>query len=143
MSAWSSCGQPSASQMPCFHSTLRGITGHCGQPEPRGLDRLPDVDVRVADHQGVRPAGSAPDRVGDAGLLRSGDEVVDEHAEPAAGTGLEVGHDGGQIVDAAEVFDDDALDAQVVAPHLFDEFGVVPALDVDAAGAARSGPAPR
>ena len=39
-----------------------------------------------------------------------------------------------EIVDAAEVFDHHALDPQVVAPHLLDEFGVVSALDVDPAG---------
>ena len=39
----------------------------------------------------------------------------------------------GEVVDAAEVLHDDALDAQVVAPDLLDELGVVPALDEDPA----------
>ena len=40
----------------------------------------------------------------------------------------------GEVVDAAEVLDDDALDPQVVAPDLLDQLGVVAALDVDPAG---------
>ena len=128
--------------MPCFQSTLRGITGHSLQAEPLGFHGLPDVDVRVSDHQRVRRRRRAPDGIGDAGLLRARDEMVDEHAEPAPRLGAEVGDDGGRVVDAAEVLDDDALDAQVVAPDLLDEFGVVAALDVDAAGERRTGPRP-
>ena len=80
------------------------------------------------------PPGPRRTDFGDAGLLGPGHQVVDEHAEPAAGAGLEFRHDAGEIVDAAEVFDDHALDAQVGAPYLLDEFGVVSALDVDPAG---------
>ena len=54
------------------------------------------------------------------------------------GAGPELLDDRGEIVDAAEVFDDDALDPQVVTPDLFDEFGVVTALDVDPAARATS-----
>ena len=71
--------------------------------------------------------------LGDAGLLRAGHEVVDEHAQPAVGVGGELLDDGDQVVDAAEVLDGDALDPQVVAPDLLDQLGVVAALDVDAA----------
>ena len=73
--------------MPCFHSTSRGMTGHSAQPESLGFDRLPDVDVGVADHQRVRARRRAPDLRGDAGLLRAGHQVVDEHAEPAIRAG--------------------------------------------------------
>ena len=38
-----------------------------------------------------------------------------------------------EVVDAVEALDHDALDAQVVAPHLLDQLGVVDALDPDAA----------
>ena len=79
-------------------------------PEPGRLDRLPDVDERMADDQRVRAAGAAADRVGDAGLLRAGHEVVDEDAEPTAGPGPELLDDADEIVDAAEVFDHHALD---------------------------------
>ena len=49
----------------------------------------------------------------------------------------------GQVVHAAEVLDDDSFDSQVVAPDLCDEFGIVAALDVDAAGAGDPGPRTR
>ncbi len=138
MSAWLSCGQPSAAQMPCFQSTLRGITGQSLQPEPLGFDGLPDVDVGVADHQACAPP--VPRRT--ASAMRASFEPVTRWStstpEPAPRAGLEVGDDAGQIVDAAEVLDDDALDAQVVAPDLLDEFGVVAALHVDPAGQRRT-----
>ena len=57
MSAWSSCGQPSASQMPCFHSIPRGIDGPRSMPSRAGLHRLPDVDVRMPDDEHVPPCG--------------------------------------------------------------------------------------
>ena len=58
------------------------------------------------------------------------------------GPGSEVAQVVGQVVDAFEVLDHDALDPQVVAPDLLDQLGVVPALDEDAAGSARPGRAP-
>ena len=67
--------------------------------------------------------------------------MVDEHADAAAGPGAEVAQVAGQVVDAAEVLDDDALDPQVVAPDLLDQLGVVPALDEDPALAGHPGPA--
>ena len=57
-----------------------------------------------------------------------------------SGPGLEVAQVVGEVVDAAEVLDDDALDAQVVAPDLLDQLGVVAALDEDPAGAGDPGP---
>ena len=71
--------------------------------------------------------------------MSPGDQVVDEHTESAPRAGTELLDDPDEIVDAAEVFDDDAFHPQVVAPHLFDEFGVLTSLDVDAAGHRRSG----
>ena len=65
----------------------------------------------MADDQRVRAAGATADGVGDAGLLRAGHEVVDEHAEPTPGAGPEFLDDPDEIVDAAEVFDHHALDA--------------------------------
>ena len=50
------------------------------------------------------------------------------------GPGRNSADDGDQVVDAAQVLDHHALDAQIVAPHLLDQFGVVAALDVDPAG---------
>ena len=65
----------------------------------------------MADDQCVHAAGAPADGVGDAGLLRAGDEVVDEHAEPSPRAGPEFLDDADEIVDAAEVFDHHALDA--------------------------------
>ena len=49
----------------------------------------------------------------------------------------------GQVVDAVQRLHDDALDAQVVAPHLLDQLGVVLALDVDRGPRGRRGPGRR
>ena len=91
MSAWSACGQPSASQTPCFQSVPRGTTGQRVEAEAVRLDRLPHVDVRVPDHEHVRAARQA---LRDAGLLRAGHEVVDEDAQPSLGVGSELLDDG-------------------------------------------------
>ncbi|MPM23002.1 hypothetical protein SDC9_69464 [bioreactor metagenome] len=60
--------------------------------------------------------------------------MVDQHTQPVPGTGAELGHDGRQVVHTAHVLDHDADVAQVVAPDLLDQLGVVSALDVDPAG---------
>src|SRR5262249_50730546 len=104
------------------------------QAQPLRFDRLPDVDIRVADDQGVGATGPPTHRVGDPRLFRTRHEMVDENAEPATRAGPELCHDADQVVDPAEVLDNDAFDAQVLAPDLCDEFGVMSALDVDAAG---------
>ena len=135
MSAWSSCGQPSASQMPCFHSIDRGTSGHARQAEPAGLHRLPDVDERVPDHEhvrAVRPAAPRPRRSGSPWTRRPGGRPARRPGGP--GRAGSAARSVGQVVDALEVLDDDALDAQVVAPDLLDQFGVVAALDEDPAG---------
>ena len=46
-------GQPSARQTPVFQSWPRGTRGQAGDADGGRLHRLPDVDVRVADDQGV------------------------------------------------------------------------------------------
>ena len=65
--------------------------------------------------------------------------MVDEHAQSSLWAGPELLDDADEIVDAAEVFDHHTLDAQIVAPHLLDEFGVVAALHIDPAGPGHSG----
>ena len=67
-------------------------------------------------------------------LLAPRHQVVDQHTEPPAAFRGEFGDDPGEIVHAAEVLDHYADVAQVIAPDLLDQFGVVPALDVDPAG---------
>ena len=83
----------------------------------------------MTGHQHVR-AGHRGD---DAALLAAGHQVVDQHAEAAAGPGPEGRDLGGQVVDAVERLDDDALDPQVVAPDPLDQLRIVLALDPDAA----------
>jgi hypothetical protein len=83
---------------------------------------LPHVDEWVADHENVRGAAQL---LGDAGLLGAGHEMVDQDSEATSRPGLELGHCGHEVVDAAEVLDSNALDAQVVAPDLLDELGIV------------------
>ena len=80
------------------------------------------------EHVGVVDGG------GEAGLLRAVDEVVEQHAESTAGAGAERAHDLVEVVGTVEALDHHALDAQVVAPHLLDQLGVVDALDEDPAG---------
>src|SRR5262249_13916892 len=79
----------------------------------------------------------------DLALLGPSHEVIDEHTEPAHGPGLKLGDYRGQVVDAAQVLHDDAGIAQVVAPDLLHQLGIVAALDVDAARPGDLGPAGR
>ncbi len=57
--------------------------------------------------------------------------MIHQHTEAPGGPGTEIADDVLQIIDAAEVLDDDTLDPQIIAPDLFDEFGVVAAFDID------------
>ena len=109
------------------------------QAEPLRLHRLPDVDVGVAHDQHVRAVRPASYGVGDPALLRAGDEVVHQHADAARRSGPEVLEVRPQVVDAAEVLHDHALEAQVLAPDLLDQLRVVAALDVDPAGPCHAG----
>ena len=58
------------------------------------------------------------------------------------GRGGEARDDGRQVVDALQVLHHDADVAQVVAPDLLHQLGVVLALDVDPAGPGHLGPGP-
>jgi hypothetical protein len=100
------------------------------------LDRLPDVDVRVPDDEqaGLGQAGRDP------ALFGAGHQVVDQHAEPPPVPGLELGQDLRQVVDTLQVLDHHTDVAQVVAPDLLHQLGVVPSFDVDAAGPGHPGP---
>src|SRR6266851_2629532 len=98
----------------------------------------PDIDERMAHDQHV----GRPHAGRDPGLLGACHQVVHEHAEAAARRGGEIPDDGGQVVDALQVLHDDADIAQVVAPDLLDQLGVVLALDVDPARAGDLGPGP-
>ena len=128
--------------MPSFHDLPRGMTGHASSPSRCGPHRLPHVDVRVAEDQhvrGVRPAAPRPARRR-AHSLVPGTRWSTSTPSRRPGPGREVARRRRQVVDAVEQLDDDALDPQVVAPHLLDELGVVPALDEDPRAARDPGP---
>ncbi len=67
-------------------------------------------------------------------------QVVEQDADLAGGSRCEAGEHLLEAVGAVEQLDDDALDAQVVAPDLLDELGVVATLDEDPAGAGHARP---
>ena len=94
----------------------------------------------MADDQHVRAGRGPAHVVGDAGLLRAGHQVVDEHADASLRPGPELAQLVRQVVDAAEMLDDDALEPQVVAPDLLDQLGIVATLDEDPALAGHPGP---
>ena len=104
-----------------------------GKAEAGRLYRLPDVDEGVTDHEEVCTIRPAECGLRDAALLRPGDQVIHQNADTTARCRPEFGEDGIQIVDPLQVFDDDALDAEVVAPDAFDQFRVVAAFDEDPA----------
>ena len=136
MSAWVACGQPRRRQTPFFHSIAARDVGPALEAEPLGLHRLPDVDVRVADDQHVLADGRAARRSSAIRLsLEPATRWSTSTPTRRSGPGCEVAQVVGQVVDAVEVLDDDALDPQVVAPDLLDQLGVVAALDEDPAGA--------
>ena len=58
------------------------------------------------------------------------------------GPGPELGHGAGEVVNAVQGFDDDALHPEVVTPDLFHEFGVVLAFHPDPAGLGHLGALP-
>ncbi len=65
--------------------------------------------------------------------------MVEQDARTSWASRRELAQDLLEVVGALEVLDRNTLDAQVVAPHLLDQLGVVPALDEDAAGAGDTG----
>ena len=126
--------------MPVFHSSPRGTSGHAASPSRSGLTACQMSTNGWSDDQHVRAQRGAGDLCGDPALLGARHQVVDQHADPARRARAEVAQVLGQVVDAAEVLDHDALDAQVVAPDLLHQLGVVAALDEDPAGPGHPGP---
>ena len=124
--------------MPCFHGTSPlGTSGHSSRPSTFG--RMP-AHTSTNGCPVISTFGSRT-VVGDAGLLRARHQMIEQHAESTVGAGPEVGDRGGEIVGAVERFHDDAEFAEVVAPHVLEQFGVVLALDPDPARRGDSGPA--
>ena len=120
--------------MPCFHSMPRGMTGHAFIPSRSGFTACQMSMYGCPTTSTVSPHGfTAASR--EPGLLAALDQVVDKHADLPALLGLEHLQHLVEVVDALEVLDRDALDAEVVAPDLLDEVRVVAALDEDPAAA--------
>ena len=65
--------------------------------------------------------------------------MVHQDTEPAAGAGPESSDRAGEVVNAVQGLDDDALHPEIVTPDLFDEFGVVLAFHPDPAGLSHLG----
>ena len=93
----------------------------------------------MSDDQHVRRANAR----GDAALLGAVDQVIDEDAKPPARRRAELGDYRRQVVDAAKELDHNSDAAQVVAPDLLDELGVMAALDIDPARPGDLSPADR
>ena len=106
-------------------------------------DRLPPADPEIEEGPDATPLKLAIVGRPNAGKSTLLNRLLNEDRmitgpEPGltrdAITSLVTDTDGNryEIVDTAEMLDNDPLDAQVVAPHLFDEGGILRALDPDA-----------
>src|SRR4051794_13649734 len=71
--------------------------------------------------------------LGNAGLLGSGDEVIQEHAHPPARPWAECTQRVDQMICTIQWLHHNALDAQVITPDALDERRIVNALYPDAA----------
>ena len=94
---------------------------------------LPDVNERVPNDNHVLAMGAGCHGRRNARLFRARHKVVDKHAVTAFRRGRVVAQHVVEQVDALQIFNNDALDAQVGAPHLLDEFGVMAAFNKNAA----------
>ena len=79
--------------------------------QPTRKDRLPDVDERMTDDQDVFRPGPGHHLPGEPMLLGPRRQVVDEDADTAVGGGSGLGHQGREVVDAAQVLDHDPCHA--------------------------------
>ena len=125
--------------MPSFHGRPGGIVGQAAIPSTDRRTRLPNIDERRPRDPDVR----AGQRGHHPGFLAPGHEVVDQHAEASVGRRAVSPEDAGEVVEAVQALDDDTLDPKVVAPHLLHQFGVVDALDQQAARTGDPRPATR
>jgi hypothetical protein len=110
-------------------SSLNG--GPSAQPDALGSNCLPHIDIWVPEDQNRPRRVLRGDGFGDSLLLGSRNQVVHEYADAALRIWREFQQSVGEVVDAVEHLDDDALDSQIIAPHALNEFGVVLALDPD------------
>ena len=123
-----------AGRRPSSTRPTRGTSGQAASPSRSGLTACQTSMNGWPTTSTCLPRGERATPWAIRLSLEPGHEVVDQDADPAVRAGPEVAQVVGEVVDAAEVLDDHALDPQVVAPDLLDELGVVAALDEDPAG---------
>ena len=103
-------------------ATRRGPTTFGRMPAHTSTNGWPVINTFGSSHGWRDPC-----------LLRAGHEMIEQHAEPPLVRRAEVGDGGREVVGAVQRLDDDAQLAQVVAPHVLEQLGVVLALDPDPA----------
>ena len=115
--------------MPSFHGTPRGHVRPGVEAEHPGPDAGPHVDERMAGDEHVGAATLAARRDSFDPATRWSTRMPRRRC----GDGANAGTAAGEVVDAVHRLDDDADVAQVVAPHVLEQLGVVAALDPDPA----------
>ncbi len=131
------CGQPIRRSTPSFHGSPRGTSGHAFRPSAAGLtaDQMSMNGWPTTSTSGW-PATAAAIRLS----LDPATRWSTRTPSRCRGPGWNSSTMAGQVVDALQVLDHDADVAQVVAPDLLHQLGVVLALDVDPAGLGDLGP---
>ena len=116
---------------PVFQSSPVGTSRPRLDADHLGSHGLPHVDEGVAGHQHV----AVPDRRGDPRLLACpATRWSSRTPRRRCGAGANSPTTASRSSITVQHVDHDPLHAQVVAPHLLDQFGVVDALDQDPAG---------
>ncbi len=135
MSAWVSWGHPKARQIPTFHSIPRGISGHFAMPRARGGDALPDVDEGVPDDAEVSAVRAA--RNGPARSWSPWNRARDGRRARRIGgwrwAARAVSRSSSRSTPCRNSTTT-PLDAEIGAPDLLHQLGIVSALDEDATG---------
>ena len=125
ISDWVRFGQRSAAQIPCFHSTARGTVGHSARPTRPGLTAYQMSTgcptTRVCSPPGPRRTASAIRDSLDPGTRWSTRTPSRRPGPDGSRPRYRRDHRRPQILDHH------TLGPQVIAPDLFDKFGVVAA----------------
>ena len=96
------------------------------QTQHRGLDCLPNIDERVTHNLHVPGGTRHSHRLrNNALLLCALNQVVDQNTQAAARARRELTNSAGKIIHAVQRLHDNALNAQIVAPDLLHQLGVV------------------
>lgn len=126
-------GPPQLSESADLDIGSPGNIWPCRDAQALRLDCLPHIHIRVTDHE--NPGEPRMDFGSDAALLRARAQVVDEDTDPTIGAGTELFQPLRQVIDTCEIFHDDAVVPEIIAPNPFDELSVVSPLDPDPRGA--------